>query len=144
MVATTRSVLGSIRSTVPSSWFATQTEPAPTASPHGSSPPPTIARILPVAAASGPDDYLTVDDRDVLERAFRRLTGEQRAVLVFHHYPGLSMAEVAVRLGIPDGTAKPRLHHASRALRAGTQLRVTDAAVWTWLETGGNSEPSAK
>ena len=31
-------------------------------------------RILPVAGAYGPDDYLTVDDRDLLERAFRRLT----------------------------------------------------------------------
>ena len=31
-------------------------------------------RILPVAGAHGPDDYLTVDDRDLLERAFRRLT----------------------------------------------------------------------
>ena len=75
-------------------------------------------RILPVAAASGPDEYLTVDDRDVLERAFRRLTVEQRAVLVFHHYLGLSISQVADRLGIPDGTAKSRLNHASRALRA--------------------------
>jgi hypothetical protein len=31
-------------------------------------------RILPVEGAYGPDDYLTVDDRDLLERAFRRLT----------------------------------------------------------------------
>ena len=46
-------------------------------------------RILPVADAYGPDDYLTVDDRDLLERAFRRLTVQQRAVLVFHHYLGL-------------------------------------------------------
>ena len=52
-------------------------------------------RILPVAGAYGPDDYLTVDDRDLLERAFRRLTVEQRAVLVFHHYLGLSISEVA-------------------------------------------------
>jgi len=36
-------------------------------------------RILPVAGVYGPDEYLTVDDRDLLERAFRRLTVEQRA-----------------------------------------------------------------
>jgi RNA polymerase sigma-70 factor (ECF subfamily) len=59
-----------------------------------------------------------VDDRDQLERALRRLTVEQRAVLVFHHYLGLSIAEVADRIGIPVGTAKSRLHHATSALRA--------------------------
>ena len=75
-------------------------------------------RILPVAGAYGPDEYLTVDDRDLLERAFRRLTVEQRAVLVFHHFLGLSISEVAARTGLPVGTAKSRLHHATRALKA--------------------------
>ena len=75
-------------------------------------------RIVPVAGASNPDDYLTVDDRDLLERAFRRLTLEQRAVLVFHHYLGLSISEVAARTELPVGTAKSRLHHATRALKA--------------------------
>ena len=36
--------------------------------------------------------------RDQLERGFRRLTPEQRAVLVVHHYLGLSDAEAAVVL----------------------------------------------
>ena len=75
-------------------------------------------RILPVASAYGPDDFLSVDDRDVLERAFRRLTVQQRAVLVFHHYLGLSISEVATRTGLPAGTVKSRLHYATRALRA--------------------------
>jgi RNA polymerase sigma-70 factor (ECF subfamily) len=66
----------------------------------------------------GFDNTLTVDDRDQLERALRRLTVEQRAVLVFHHYLGLSISEVAERIGIPVGTAKSRLHHATRAMRA--------------------------
>jgi RNA polymerase sigma-70 factor (ECF subfamily) len=75
-------------------------------------------RILPVESAYGSDDYLTVDDRDLLEHAFRRLTLQQRAVLVYHHYLGLSISEVAARTDIPVGTAKSRLHHAMRALRA--------------------------
>jgi RNA polymerase sigma-70 factor (ECF subfamily) len=66
----------------------------------------------------GSDDYATVDDRDQLERAFRRLTVQQRAVLVFHHYLGLPLPEVAARIGIPLGTVKSRMHHAKRALRA--------------------------
>ncbi len=71
--------------------------------------------------ADGPrdtGDILTIHDRDELERAFRRLTIEQRAVLVFHHYLGLSQAEVAERLAIPLGTVKSRLHHATAAMRA--------------------------
>jgi RNA polymerase sigma-70 factor (ECF subfamily) len=75
-------------------------------------------KIVPVAGAASPDEYLTVDDRDLLERAFRRLTVQQRAVLVFHHYLGLSISEVAARTGLPLGTAKSRLFHATRALRA--------------------------
>jgi RNA polymerase sigma-70 factor (ECF subfamily) len=67
---------------------------------------------------SGSDDTLTVHDRDQLERAFRRLTLEQRAVLVFHHYLGLPLSEVADRLDIPIGTAKSRVHFATAALRA--------------------------
>jgi RNA polymerase sigma factor (sigma-70 family) len=75
-------------------------------------------RLIPVESADGRDQYLDVHDRDQLERAFRRLTIEQRAVLVFHHYLGLSLSEVADRLGIPLGTAKSRAYHATAALRA--------------------------
>ena len=79
----------------------------------------TEIRILPSSGAYDPGaGYLTVDDRDQLERALRRLTLEQRAVLVFHHYLDLSLPEVADRLGIPLGTAKSRLHYATTALRA--------------------------
>ena len=75
-------------------------------------------RVLRTEGSQGPGEILTVDDRDQLERAFRRLTLEQRSVLVFHHYVGLPLPEVAERLGIPLGTAKSRLHHATSALRA--------------------------
>ena len=75
-------------------------------------------RLLPSEPVHGSDDYATVDNRDQLERAFRRLTVQQRAVLVFHHYLGLPLPEVAVRIGIPLGTVKSRMYHAKRALRA--------------------------
>ncbi len=75
-------------------------------------------RLLPVDGPREAAGILTVNDRDQLERAFRRLTLEQRAVLVFHHYVGLTLVEVADRLDIPLGTAKSRLHHATAALRA--------------------------
>jgi RNA polymerase sigma-70 factor (ECF subfamily) len=75
-------------------------------------------RLLPPEPVHGPDEYVTVELRDQLERAFRRLTVEQRAVLVFHHYLGLPLPEVASRLGIPVGTVKSRMYHAKRALQA--------------------------
>jgi RNA polymerase sigma-70 factor, ECF subfamily len=75
-------------------------------------------RVLPIEGAYGPGGILTIDDRDQLERALRRLTLEQRAVLVFHHYLDLALPEVADRLGIPLGTVKSRLHYAMTALRA--------------------------
>jgi RNA polymerase sigma-70 factor (ECF subfamily) len=70
------------------------------------------------AAARGPDEFDRIADRDQLERGFRRLTPDQRAVLVLQHYVGLSLAEIADVLGIPVGTAGSRVHNASRALRA--------------------------
>ena len=59
-----------------------------------------------------------IDDRDEIERALRRLTTEQRTVLVLHHHLGLPLAESASILRIPTGTMKSRLHRATAALRA--------------------------
>jgi RNA polymerase sigma-70 factor (ECF subfamily) len=46
------------------------------------------------------------------------LTDLQRAVVVLHYLLGLSLADVADTLGIPEGTAKSRLHQALTRLRA--------------------------
>jgi RNA polymerase sigma-70 factor (ECF subfamily) len=59
--------------------------------------------------------------RDQLERGFQRITPEQRAVLVLHHYLGLPDPEAAMVLGIAVGTFKSRLHRASDALRAAVE-----------------------
>ena len=60
----------------------------------------------------------TVDDRDRLERGFLRLTPEMRAVIVLHHYLDLPLPAVAETLGIPEGTAKSRLHRALGLMRS--------------------------
>ncbi len=75
-------------------------------------------QALPVDIPIDTDDYLSVGDRDQLERGFRRLPPEQRALLVLRHYAGLEPTEIADALGIPAGTARSRLHHAHRAMRA--------------------------
>jgi RNA polymerase sigma-70 factor (ECF subfamily) len=78
-------------------------------------------RVLPVDGPAAIDTLVSVDDRDALDRAFRRLSVEQRAVFVLHHHTGLSLVEIAETLGVPAGTARSRLHYATRALRAAVQ-----------------------
>jgi RNA polymerase sigma-70 factor (ECF subfamily) len=73
--------------------------------------------VLPIELPGGSDASSRVDDRDELERAFRHLTIEQRAVFVLHHYVGFPLVEVAELLGIPAGTARSRLHYAMAVLR---------------------------
>lgn len=74
--------------------------------------------FLPTHEPIGPDAVVTVDHRDQLERGFRRLSPEHRAVVVLHHELGLTQPEIADQLGIPLGTVKSRLHYATTTLRA--------------------------
>ena len=75
-------------------------------------------RALPVDGPVGPDGLLSIVERDALDRAFRRVSIEHRAVFVLHHHLGLSLVEIAETLGIPAGTARSRLHYATRLLRS--------------------------
>jgi RNA polymerase sigma-70 factor (ECF subfamily) len=75
-------------------------------------------RVLPMDVPTTSDEYLTVAHRDQLERGFRRLPPEQRALLALRHFEGRDLTEIAEILGIPVGTARSRLHHALRAMRA--------------------------
>lgn len=70
------------------------------------------------AIATPADGIAEVAVRDQLDRAFRSLSHDQRAVVVLHHYVGLSQAEIAEILNIPIGTVGSRLHHALRSMRA--------------------------
>ena len=75
-------------------------------------------RVLPVEDLSIPDAALSVAQRDQLDRGFRRLPPEQRAVFVFRHYLGLTEPEIAAQLDLPLGTVKSRLHYARVSMRA--------------------------
>ena len=75
-------------------------------------------RLLPSHEPIEPDGTSSVVDRDQLERGFRRLSIDHRAVVVLHHYLDMPLERVAAVLGIPPGTARSRLHHAMRGLRA--------------------------
>ena len=86
-----------------------------------------MVRVLPLQRPDSTDDFQSIDDRDELERAFRGLPLDQRAVFVLHHHVGLPLVAVAETLGIPDGTARSRLHYATRALR--TAFEASQAQV---------------
>jgi len=75
-------------------------------------------RVLRTDDSRADDGLIAVVDRDELERGFRRLTIDQRAVVVLYHYLDKPLDEIARILAIPVGTAHSRLHHAMRGMRA--------------------------
>ena len=75
-------------------------------------------QLLPAYEPTATDGLDTVLDRDQLERGFRRLSIDHRAVVVLHHYLDMPLDQVAETLGVPAGTVRSRLHHAMRGLRA--------------------------
>jgi RNA polymerase sigma-70 factor, ECF subfamily len=84
--------------------------------------------LLPVDEPEMAEGLSSVVDRDQLERGFRRLSIDHRAVVVLHHYLDLPLDEVAGVLGVPVGTVRSRLHHAMRGLRAALEADARPAA----------------
>ena len=74
--------------------------------------------LLPIDSPAVPDTQTTNAIADEIERGFRRLTIEQRSVLVLIYYLDLSLADAAATLGVPVGTLKSRLNRSLKALRA--------------------------
>ncbi len=74
-------------------------------------------------------DHEQQDDTDALfetlliEEALAALSAEHRAVIVKAYYGGMSVAQTAAALDIPQGTVKSRLHYGLRALRLALQER---------------------
>ncbi len=83
---------------------------------------------VPTQAAEDACDDSGLDrvlDRELVSGALQHLSPAHRTVLVETFYRGRSLATVARQLGIPDGTARSRLHYALHALRQ--QLHEHDA-----------------
>jgi RNA polymerase sigma-70 factor, ECF subfamily len=68
-------------------------------------------------------------DHVALVQALRKLTPDQRRVVVLHHVVELSVEDIARETGIPVGTVKSRLGRGRRALahELGPERRTTDA-----------------
>ena len=84
-------------------------------------------RLLTVGEPAVGEGLSSVVDRDQLERGFRRLSIDHRAVVVLHHYLDLPLDEVADVLGVPVGTVRSRLHHAMRGMRAALEADARPA-----------------
>jgi len=77
----------------------------------------------PRPAGGAPSDG--VDDR--LARALVALPPSQREIVVLHYLLDLSVADVAARVGVVEGTVKTQLHRARAALRGAVlELRPHD------------------
>src|SRR4029079_1525102 len=78
----------------------------------------TEIEISPAFEPTVREDQQAIAVHDQLDRGFRRLSTDHRAVIVLYHYLGLSLTESADALGIPLGTMQSRLNRATRLMRA--------------------------
>jgi RNA polymerase sigma-70 factor (ECF subfamily) len=87
------------------------------------------ARLAPIAWEATEDPSSEIDERDRLERAFRRLKPDHRIVMVLRHYLDWEPAEIAEALGVPPGTIRSRLHYALADLRAALEADARTTSV---------------
>lgn len=71
-----------------------------------------------VGSAAPEDEVVGRDERAAVVAALDRLRPDDRLILTFRWYDGLSEAEIAEALGCRRGTVKSRLSRASARLRA--------------------------
>lgn len=74
---------------------------------------------VPDRASSDATDALF--DTILIEEALAAVSTDHRAVIIRAYFGGLSVAELAAELEIPEGTVKSRLHYGLRALRLALQ-----------------------
>ena len=78
---------------------------------------PVEIELQPLDGPDLPDPASAVAERELSDRARRRLDPTWRAVVVLHFFLGMSLPEAAATLGIPLGTAKSRLHRSLGLMR---------------------------
>jgi RNA polymerase sigma-70 factor (ECF subfamily) len=63
------------------------------------------------------DPTRSMADRDEVGRSLSALTPEQRVVVVLRYWRDMTVPEIAIRLNLPPGTIKSRLHYGLAAIR---------------------------
>lgn len=77
-------------------------------------------RVRPLEEAPEPavsDSAAAASNRDAVGRALDRLDADHRIVVILRYWADLQVDEIGVRLGIPAGTVKSRLHNALKTMR---------------------------
>lgn len=75
-----------------------------------------VTELRVAGSRSVADRFAGVDDRLALDRAFEQLSPDQAITVALRFYVDLTLEDVAVRMGVPVGTVKSRLHAALRTL----------------------------
>jgi len=79
--------------------------------------PPLQPLEADLPSPGGPEVELRDRERsDCVQAALRRLSGDDREVIVLRHFADLSYAEIGEALGLAEKTVKSRLHEARRRL----------------------------
>lgn len=76
-------------------------------------------------AGTSADSSGTQAERDRLDRAFSRLDADHRAALALHYVVDMTVPQIAVALGVREGTVKSRIHAAVQRMR--TELERQDS-----------------
>ncbi len=63
-----------------------------------------------------------IAELDVLERAFERLSLDERTILTLHYLEHRPLIEMAAVLGLPEGTVKSRLYAARRSFERALEV----------------------
>ncbi|MEO8502856.1 MAG: sigma-70 family RNA polymerase sigma factor [Acidobacteriota bacterium] len=74
----------------------------------------------------GPDDVLSRERQERVQRELEALPAEQRQVLELAFYGGLTQAEIAEQTGTPLGTVKTRTLLAMKKLRAALREEIRE------------------
>lgn len=75
-----------------------------------------LKKILPFLYIQNQTQRISTEDKLTIQEAVRRLSDEQRAVVLLTYFHDLKQREISEILGIPVGTVKSRLHAALRKL----------------------------
>jgi RNA polymerase sigma-70 factor (ECF subfamily) len=79
--------------------------------------PPEVSADDVTRIPAADDDFVRALDRHVLHDALQRLSPEHRAVLAHLYFHDASVAQVAARIGVPEGTVRSRSFYALRTMR---------------------------
>ena len=75
-----------------------------------------VRRLLPLGDAAMPAREEDVSARHDVQQALRTIPARQRHALLLHHVVGLTVAEAAKEMGVPEGTVKSWLFRGRESL----------------------------